>query len=158
MSIHNPVAFIGETILGSAVNSPLSTDSNGAIANGLMLYTVSSTSSTTTTSGSDVALNSMTITPIAGTYYVIFDTTVQSTTGGNSINISIYVGGSQITNSSRVVQFPTATLIDSGYPFTMFTQAPAITVNGSQAIAIEWHTSGGTATCLNRTLTCIKTL
>lgn len=123
----------------------------------ISIFSVSSVSNATTTSATDVLLTGMTLTPIAGTYWVVFDTDVQSTAGGNSITCSIYNNGSQITNSSRVVQFPTATLISSGNPTALHSQAVGVTVNGSQAITVEWHTNGGTATCLNRTLTALKT-
>lgn len=129
----------------------------GAVSvQGLYTLSVSSTSNITTTSATDVAVGSMTLTPIAGTYQIFFDTSCQSTTGGNSITISIYSAGAQIVDSSRTIQFPTATLIDSGYPFHVGSQANGAVVNGSQAITVEWHTSGGTATMLNRTLTVLK--
>lgn len=113
---------------------------------------VSSQTSTTTTSATLATLNSMTITPPAGKYKVDFNMTVQTTTGGNSITIVIQLAGTSITASSRTIQFPTATLIDSGYPFSLSTLAYGVTVNGSQAITLAWSTSGGTATALNRTL------
>lgn len=128
----------------------------GIATQGIYTLSVSSTSSATTTSATQALLTSMTLTPIAGVYQVFFDTTAQSTTGGNSITFQIYNNGSAIANSSRTIQFPTATLIDSGYPFSCATQANAVTVNGSQAVTVEWSTNGGTATCLNRTLTVMK--
>lgn len=157
MPIMNPVAFIGEVVLGSTAGAPLSADSNGQLVSGLSNASVSSTTNATTTSATDAVLTGMTITPVAGTYFVLFDTSIQTTTGGNSIVVSVYSGGTQIADSVRTIQFPTATLIDSGYPFHTGTQAQDVIVNGSQAIAIEWHTSGGTATCLNRTLSIIRT-
>lgn len=157
MPINNPVAFIGEVVLGSTAGAPLSVDSNNQLISGTSNQSVSATSTTTTTSATDSLLNSMTLTPVAGIYFVFFDTSAQTTTGGNSIVFSIYSGGVQITNSSRTIQFPTATLIDSGYPFHVGTQAQDVVVNGSQAITVEWHTSGGTATCLNRTLSILRT-
>lgn len=123
----------------------------------ITVSSVSSQTNATTTSATDVALTSMTLTPVAGTYFVFFDTSAQSTAGGNSITFSIYVGGTQVVASSRTIQFPTATLINTGYPFHVASQVAQATVNGSQAISVEWHTNGGTATCLNRTLTIIRT-
>lgn len=123
---------------------------------GIYTLSVSSTSSVTTTSATAALLGSMTLTPIAGTYQVFFDTSAQSTTGGNSITFVVQVNGSSVANSSRTIQFPTATLIDSGYPFSCATQANGAVVNGAQTITIFWSTNGGTATCLNRTLTVMK--
>lgn len=129
----------------------------GSIAvQGIYTLSASSTSNATTTSATQALLTGMTVTPIAGTYQVFFDTSAQSTTGGNSITFQIYNNGAAIANSSRTIQFPTATLIDSGYPFSCATQANGVTVNGAQAITVEWSTNGGTATCLNRTLTVMK--
>lgn len=123
---------------------------------GIYTLSVSSQSTTTTTSATPALLNSMTLTPIAGTYQVFFDTTVQSTTGGNSITFVVQVNASSVAASSRTIQFPTATLIDSGYPFFCGSQLNGATVNGAQTITVFWSTSGGTATCLNRTLTVMK--
>lgn len=128
----------------------------GIAVQGIYTLSVSSTSTATTLSATPALLTGMTVTPIAGTYQVFFDTSAQTTTGGNSITFEIYNNGSAIANSSRTIQFPTATLIDSGYPFFCGSQANAVTVNGSQAITVEWSTNGGTATCLNRTLTVMK--
>lgn len=155
--IENPVAFIGQYILGGTAGAPLSADANGQLVSGTSNQSVSSQSTITTTSATDVPVTSITLTPVAGTYWVFFDTYMQSTTGGNSITISIYAGGTQIAASARTIQFPTATLIDSGYPFYAASQAQGVVVNGSQAITVEWHTNGGTATMINRTLTIIRT-
>lgn len=125
---------------------------------GAHIQTNSSSSQTnaTTTSATPALLTGMTVTPVAGTYQVFFDMTVQTTTGGNSITVGIYNAGTLVTASGRTIQFPTATLINSGYPFHIGSQANGVTVNGSQAITVEWSTSGGTATALNRTVTAIR--
>lgn len=123
---------------------------------GIYTLSVSSQSNVTTTSATPALLGSMTLTPIAGTYQVFFDTSAQTTTGGNSITFVIQVNGTSIAASSRNIQFPTATLIDSGYPFSCATQANGAVVNGAQTITVFWSTNGGTATCLNRTLTVMK--
>lgn len=123
---------------------------------GLQSFSVSSQGTVTTTSNTPSLLGSMTLTPIAGTYLAHFDTYVQSTAGGNSITVGLYVGGTLNSNSPRTVQFPTATLIDSGYPFYVGIQGQVITANGAQAVTIEWNTNGGTASCFNRTLTLLK--
>lgn len=129
----------------------------GSIAvQGIYTLSASSQSNVTTTSATPALLGSMTLTPIAGTYQVFFDTSVQTTTGGNSITFVIQANGASVVASSRTIQFPTATLIDSGYPLSCSTQANDVTVNGSQTITVFWSTSGGTATCLNRTLTVMK--
>lgn len=118
--------------------------------------TVSAQTTVTTTSATPATYGSMTLTPIAAKYLVIFDSYAQSTTGGNSIVVGLYVAGTVVTGSTRTIQFPTATLIDSGYPFYIGIQGQIVTVNGSQAVEIRWSTSGGTASGFNRTLTLVE--
>lgn len=155
MPIDNPKLFQGEQSFGTTAGAPLSTDANNQLISGISNLNVSSATTITTTSATDVAVTGMTLTPVVGTYLVLFDTSVQSTAGGNSITSSIYVGGIQNAASARTVQFPTATLISSGNP-TYLANVAVVGVNGSQAIVIEWHTNGGTATMLNKTLTIIR--
>lgn len=122
----------------------------------LTTFTVASTSNTTTTSATQVALNAMTITPgVAGTFWGTFNTSVQSTAGGNSITMGMYANGA-LQGETQTVQFPTATLIDTGYPFFIGLHFPTLVVTAAQAITIEWSTNGGTATCLNRRLSLLR--
>ncbi len=113
----------------------------------------SATSSTTTTSGSDVLINSMTLTPRSGTYRVMFSTYAESNNNNADITFSIYAGGSLKTDSVRVV----TPQIQGGVTPSLNFKAPVfingdVTVNGSQAIEIRWKRSAGTATCTQRTL------
>lgn len=123
---------------------------------GLLTSTVSAQTTVTTTSATPAVYGSMTLTPIAGNYLVAFDTYVQSTAGGNSITTGLYIAGTVVATSPRTIQFPTATLIDSGYPFYIGIQGQIITVNGSQTVDIRWSTNGGTASGFDRTLTLVK--
>lgn len=117
--------------------------------------TASQTLSTTT----PTQMTSMTLTtPAAGTYYVDFGCTAQTGTGGNSVTVYVYLN-TTATGESRTIQFPTATLIDSGYPFYIGISMP-VTVSGSQSINIYWSTTASAAqqsTVLNRRLTAIRT-
>lgn len=122
----------------------------------LFTYSVSAQTTVTTTSATPATYGSMTLTPVGGTYLAIFDTYVQSTAGGNSITVGLYIAGTVVANSPRTVQFPTATLIDTGYPFYIGIQGQIITVTGSQVVDIRWNTNGGTASGLNRTFTLLK--
>lgn len=157
MSVNNSVLFLGEQSLGTVIGAPLATDSNNQLASGLTTFTVASTSNTTTTSATPVALNSMTLTPGAGTYWTIFNTSVQSTAGGNSVTMGIYANG-VLQGETQNIQFPTATLINTGYPFFIGVHFPTVTVTAGQAITIQWSTNGGTATCLNRRLSLLRIL
>lgn len=149
--IQSKSTFIGQKILGSTVGAPLSADSNGQLISGVTCTEVSATADTTTTSTTDVLMNTMTITPVSGTYMVLFSSTVDHSAQSVAVVVSIYVGGSLIANSVRS-------------PIPRFNGVGAITltpsvvtngkvvVNGSQAIEIRWKTASGTATAHQRTM------
>ena len=114
------------------------------------------TSSATTTSGTDAVMTGMTLTPIAGTYLAIFTGVIEQNSAGNSITISFYVGGVQdATSVMDAAPFAGGTLT-SGSSSVPFVTHGVYTVNGSQAIAIEWHVSGGTGTVFQRKLSLLK--
>lgn len=115
-----------------------------------------STTLITTTSASYVVMTGMTLTPAAGTYLVQARAIVTATSNNRTINISIFSGGSQQTDSE------VSTFIRTGSGFlsntdiqTLSTEA-LVTVNGSQAIDIRWLTSGGTAQAQGYGLVLIK--
>jgi hypothetical protein len=116
----------------------------------------SATADTTTTSSSDVLINAMTLTPVAGTYLVIFSTVLENNNTGSNVYVSIWSGGSQVAHSERrcspqfTVPFGSASL-----DFPISTNA-IVTVNGSQAIEARWRRTGGTATAHQRTINIIK--
>lgn len=117
---------------------------------------VTATSSTTTTSGTDAVINSMTITPAVGTYLVIFTGVIQQAGAGQSVTISLYVNGVQdATSVMDFAPFDGGTLSAGSASCCAVTQG-VYTVTGSQAIAVEWHVSGSTATCFQRKLTLVK--
>lgn len=116
----------------------------------------SATATTTTTSGSDVLMDSMTLTPnIAGDYSVNFSTTLSSNNTGADIFVSIYVGGVLVADSVRTASPQFSSGGFGGSPSLNFPISTngEVTVNGSQAIEIRWRRSAGTASALQRTLT-----
>lgn len=149
--------FLGEVASNLTLGAPLSVSATGTLQSGVpFLSTNQITATQTLSTTTPTQMTSMTLTtPAAGTWLVSFDGTAQTGTGGNSITIYIYLT-TTATGNSRTIQFPTATLIDSGYPMTMnFSNVP-VTVNGSQNINIYWSTSASAAqqsTFLNRQLT-----
>lgn len=155
MPLNNPVLFKGEQSFGTTVGAPLAVDASNQLVSGLTTFTVGSTSNTTTTSATQVDLSGMTLTPGVGTYWVTFNTSVQSTAGGNSVTMGIYANG-VLQGETQTVQFPTATLIDTGYPFFIGLHFPIVAVTAGQIIKIQWSTNGGTATCLNRRLSLLR--
>lgn len=116
---------------------------------------VSATSSTTTTSTSNVLLNSMTLTPTAGSYFVTFSTTVDHSAQNRPIEMSIYVGGSQQSASVRSVITRVNSIGAISLTACVTTQG-VVTVNGSQAIEIRWSTTSGTATAYQRTMSILR--
>lgn len=119
------------------------------------------TATTTTTSGTDVLMNSMTLTPVAGTYMVWFSSTFQSSSSNANIFFSIYVGGVQKADSERSVQprVDASGGLGGNNNLTINLNGSTngkVTVNGAQAIEIRWRRSAGTASALQRTLNIIK--
>lgn len=155
MSVNNSVLFLGEQSLGTTAGAPLSTDSNNQLVSGTSNNEVSFSANITTTSATDVLLTGMTITPVAGTYLVIFSTWLTHSNGNATIPMSLYVGGVQKADSIRTaIPFVGAlSAITQDMPLTI---NGIVTVNGSQAIAIEWHTSTGTATAHHGTLNLLR--
>jgi hypothetical protein len=117
---------------------------------------VSATSNDTTTSSSDAVLNSMTITPIAGTYLVIFSSWVSQSTANTTVTFSIYVDSTQKADSVRTaIPFGGAILGLSTQDIPVAING-VVTVDGTQAISIKWKTSGGTATAHQRTMNILR--
>lgn len=156
--VWNPVAFIGQFILGSTSGTTLYVDSNGLLANGLTTTTATATADTTTTSTTDVLMNSMTITPsIAGKYSANFSTCVDHSAQSVAVVVSLYVGGVQQADTVRapVPRFNNLGAQSLNPCIPIMTN---VTVNGAQAITIEWKVASGTGTAHQRTLAVVGPL
>lgn len=156
--VRNPVMFIGQKILGATNGAPLSADANGQLVSGITDGEASATGDTTTTSGSDVLMNAMTLTPVSGTYLVWCSTTLESSSNNAIITVSIYSGGAQITHTERAaVPFTNGGLLGGNIDLQIPIMTHAkTTVNGSQAIECRWRRSAGTATAHERTLDILR--
>lgn len=155
MSIINPVAFIGEAVLGATAGAPLSADANGLLASGISTTEVSATADATTTSTTDVLMTGMTITPVAGTYLVVFSGYVDHSAQSVAVPISIYVGGAQKADSVRA-PVPRFNGVGANTLSPVVATNGIVTVNGSQAIEIRWKVASGTGTVHQRTLDIIR--
>lgn len=151
MAIIRNSLFIGKSVLGATTGAPLSADSNGLLASGISNTEVSATVDTTTGSTTDVLINTMTITPVSGTYLVKFSTTVDHSAQSVAVVVSIYSGGSLKTDSVRGV-VPRFNGIGANSLSPCVATNCVVTVNGAQAIEIRWKTASGTATAHQRTL------
>lgn len=120
-------------------------------------YEASATAATTTTSGTNSVMSGMTITPAAGNYLVLFSGWCTHNSNGDTITISIFNNGSQVTASIRTIlpritsSFGTPAASD----MAVMTNG-VVTATGSGAVTIDWSTTGATATCTNRTLDLIR--
>lgn len=106
------------------------------------------TADTTTTSTTDVALNSMSLTPGAGGYIVSFTGSEQSAGQTDTITVSIYKNGTQIAASEVSQRAPNQT----NNSFNVSTSAYITGLAAGQTIDVRWRTSAGTATMHQRTL------
>lgn len=113
------------------------------------------TATSDTTSAGTVAspnvMSGMAITPSAGTYLVSFSTNVDHSAQSVAVVVSLFVGGTQDTDTVRapVPRFNAlgANSLNPGVDISALA-----TVDGGQAIEIRWGTASGTATAHQRTL------
>lgn len=119
---------------------------NTVITNGF----IDSVASATTSSATDAVINSMTLTPAAGTYIVSFEGVFSHGTNNGVTNYSIYAGAVQQANSVR------SYTTQNNTKFAVTTSAK-VTVDGATAITAQWNTPAGTATILGRSLRVVRT-
>lgn len=125
---------------------------------GIFTIKASSATTVTTTSATDAVLSGMTLTPVAGSYLAIFVGSISENTGGNVVTTSFYINGVQDAASIMpAAPFAGGALAAGSSSISWVTMGGPYTVNGSQAIALNWHVNGGTSTALNRQLFLIKT-
>ena len=95
-------------------------------------------------------MGGMTITPPeAGSYQVLFSTSLSSSSNTGVCEIVLYVGGTAAPNSARTFQPRNSN--SSNVTIGAFTNAQ-VTVDGSQSIIVYWRMSSGTITAQERTL------
>lgn len=111
------------------------------------------TADTSTTSGTYVVINSMTITPGAGTYLALFSSSGNVSNNGSVGNYAIFVNGTIIQHSERnknVTSNQSNNLDDA-----LNTQTVA-TVTAGQAIDVRFTINTGTFTVHERSLILVK--
>lgn len=107
---------------------------------------VGSSVNTTTTSIVDALVDSMTITPAAGTYLVWFAGSTENDSYPRDNYMSIYSGGVQAADSEVHASWYRANIPS---PFCCIAK---VTVNGAEAIEGRWRVSDDEATMYHRTL------
>lgn len=153
MAINNPVAFIGEVVLGSTAGAPLYADSNGQLASGdsETTYVSATTNITVATSASYATMTGMTLSPLPGTYQVHGRIgSIAHTTNNAQILIAIHVAGTIVSDSISIgtpfIQGGVTPSLPVLMPMYTHTE---ITITSGQAITLEWRTSAGTAQANN---------
>lgn len=155
MPIWNPVAFIGEYILGATAGAPLAADVNGQLVSGLSTTEVSATADATTTSNTPALLTGMTITATPGTYMVWFSASTTSNGTNCTQTFALYNNGTIKSDSSRTIQpYDGGTL--AATTATGSVAINAVVTVAAGAVEIHWSTAGGTATCHQRTLNMLR--
>ena len=146
MPVNDGILFQGQYINAPGVNSgaPL-VDNGGNLAFGLYNNEVNSSAAITVTTTLGV-IGSSTVTPVAGTYLVIASGNITaSSAGGNILTFQLYVGGTAQADTKRTAM-PTGTGAFAAFQNMTISTNKLITVNGSQAIALEAVSSAGTIT------------
>jgi hypothetical protein len=111
------------------------------------------TGTITTTSASDVQMTTMTLTPGAGTYLVLFSTSLSHSNAAGETYVSIYANTSKVAASERRLTY--TDLKQIGLIVPLATQA-VVTVAAAQVIEVKWRTSTSTATAYQRAMTLLK--
>lgn len=117
---------------------------------------VSDTANATTTSSTDALLTTMTISPVAGNYLLMFTTSITSSAAGAAISCSVYVGGTQQAKTlMKIAPFDGGTLSATTARGSMAITS-TVSVTSGQTVEIHWSTSAGTATCGPRIMNLLR--
>lgn len=119
-------------------------------ASGVTTQQATATTTTSTTSTADTLMTGMSITPGAGTYIVLFSTSLSNNSNNTQTFASVYAAGTKVAASERQYQRS-----NQNITVPMATQT-VVTVGDAEAIEVRWRVSGGTASALERELTLIE--
>lgn len=137
----------------SSVAAPVSLSDLG----GTYSDSVNASSTISTSSGTFSNIDSMSITPPAGKYIVMFQADI-STTNDGAGEVRISADGSAVSGSLRQIAGDAITLLGATVDFrTSVASMGVTTVNGSQAIAAQYRSVSNTVTMRTRILTIIRT-
>ena len=144
-SLFTAISIQDTGIAASNAGAPLSITSGQVITPGIYNTEVNSSSNLTISTTLGV-VGGATVTPPAGTYLVIASCNISaSSAGGNTLSIEIYVGGTAQADTKRSATPTTSTAFGVFQSMSLSTNK-IVTVNGSQAIALEAVSSAGTVT------------
>lgn len=155
MPIVNPVAFIGEYVLGSTAGAPLSADANNQLASGINSIEVSDTTSFTITTTTQT-VTTMSVTPAAGTYLAMFSCDVNSAAAGVAATLNFAIAGTASAISQRkVIPFCGGTLT-SGSARCGVALQQIMTITAGQTVVVQASCSSGTCTIASRTMDLVR--
>lgn len=160
------------TQLRTAINNTFNNSTNGFVSTNVQAaieearntnpYSyVTSTTAVSTSSTTYTTVTGMSITPVAGTYLVIFNTRATTTGASAQAEFALFNAGTRVTESTREVSCNIQLLglitISLNTIGTSGTSVAVITVNGSQAIDTRFRSvNGGSITFTERNLTLLR--
>lgn len=127
-----------------------------SFSNGPYTLSASTSGNVTSSSATYANISGMTLTPPAGTYLIIFsgNTSATNTGNGETGTFQLAVGGTQVSNSRMTVTDVYA-LLGTNTVAGGNTLSSVVTVNGSQAVTVQFAASTGTIQVNERNLIAI---
>ena len=151
-TVETDVAIVGSPTNGQVPTWNAST-SQWNPATPISSLEATASASTTTSSTTDVRLNSMVLTPGAGTYLALFGSSL-SQSNSSSVYVSFYVNSALLASSQRQFTVTDGKVVNSVFPICI--QAVLTNVTDGQVVEVKWRATAATATAYNRTLTLVK--
>jgi hypothetical protein len=146
--VHNLATAAASSLTTSSTNTQGSASSfarsDHTHAVSLVNSMVGSTTQISTTSTSYVVMTGQTLTPAAGTYFVKARANITATSNNHVINFAIFSNGTIASDSESTGYVRTGGGFLSSTDIVNMCTDTIVTVNGSQAIDMRWHTDGGT--------------
>lgn len=127
----------------------------------LLYYSTSATSTLTSTSSTFATVGSMTLTPIAGTYLIMFSADIETGSVNGRGELQLFNGGTAVAGTNRELELEVALLL--GLIGTARIRAGAscffgiVTANGTNAIDVRYRSvDGQTITIKSRAMIAIR--
>lgn len=148
--------FLGEVASNLVPGAPLSVSQTGTVQSGIPFYS-SSTTTATTCATTLTTVTGITITPVAGTYLILYSTDVNSANGGTVVTFNVDQAGTAIAITQRKFQPFAGGTLTSGNQRIPFSVNSIQVLTGS-AITITCLTSASTVTTANSELNLLRLL
>jgi len=123
---------------------------SGGTATGIISYNLTSSTTFTTTSNTEVVITGFTLTPEAGTYGVWASAAMQSTASGSTLSGAIYKTGVQVADSERTSRVAAANAN------IVFSTQSIVQFNGTDTCDMRVSTTSATMTVAQRSLLMIR--